>query len=89
MTYKCRIVEINDGSEFHICENNFQVDQEPVQPFEDESMATTCAHPASEPDNNKKERGSNKNASNNIGQRANQEDISEIHRQGVEVENED
>ena len=52
-------------------------------------MATACAHPATEPDNNKEERGSNENASNNIGQGANQEDIAELCRQGVEVENEE
>ena len=52
-------------------------------------MATACAHPSAEPDNNKEARGSNENASNNIGQGANQEDIAELHRQGVEVENED
>ena len=60
-----------------------------MQPFEDESMATACAHPAAEPDNNKEARVSNENASNNIGQGANQEDIAELRRQGVEVENED
>ena len=34
LAYKCCIVEIDDGSEFHICANNFQVDEDPVQPFE-------------------------------------------------------
>ena len=68
MAYKCRIAEIDDRSEFHICAKNFRVDQDPVQPFEDESMATACAHPAAETYNNKEARGSNKNASNNIGQ---------------------
>ena len=52
-------------------------------------MATACAHPAAETDNNEKARGSNENASNNIGQGANQEDITELCRQDVEVENED
>ena len=52
-------------------------------------MATACAHPSPEPNNNKEARGSNENASNNIGQGANQEDIAELRRQGVEVENED
>ena len=60
-----------------------------MQPFEDESMATECAHPAAEPDNNKEARGSNENVSNNIGQGGNQEDIAELCRQGVEVDNED
>ena len=60
-----------------------------MQPFEDELMATACAHPAPEPDNNQEARGSNENASNNIGQGANQEDIAELRRQVVEVENED
>ena len=87
--YKCRIAKIDDGSEFHICANNFRVDQDPMQPFEDKLMATACAHPAPELDNNKEARGSNKNALNNIGQGANQEDIAELRRQGVEVENED
>ena len=77
--YKCRIPEINDGSKFHICANNFRVDQDPVQPFEDESVATACANPlAPEPDNNQEARGFNKNTSNNIGQGENQEDISEL-----------
>ena len=89
MAYKCRISEIDDGSEFHICANNFRVDQDPVQPFEDESVTTMCTHPAAEPDFNKEARGPNENASNNIGQGSNQEDIYEIRRQGVEVENED
>ena len=89
MAYKCRIAEIDDGSKFHIYANNFRVDQDPVQPFEDKSMATACAHPAAEPNNNKEARGLNENASNNIGQGSNQEDISELRRQGVEVENED
>ena len=53
LAYKCRIAEIDDGSELHICANNFQVDQDPVQQFEDESMATACAHPDAEPNNNK------------------------------------
>ena len=57
--------------------------------FQDESMATECAHPDAEPENNKEARGSNENASNNIGQGANQEDIAELCRQGVEVDNED
>ena len=35
LAYKCRIADIDDGSKFHICENNFRVDQNPVQPFED------------------------------------------------------
>ena len=52
-------------------------------------MTAPCAHPAAEPDNKKKARGSNKNTSNNIGQGANQEDIAELRRQGVEIENED
>ena len=26
LAYKCRIAEIDDGSEFHICANNFRVD---------------------------------------------------------------
>ena len=51
-------------------------------------MTTPCTHPAAEPDFNKEARGSNENASNNIGQGANQEDIAELRRQGVEVENE-
>ena len=37
----------------------------------------------------KEARGSNENASNNIGQGANQEDISELRRQDVKVENDD
>ena len=53
LAYKCRIAEIDDGSEFRIYANNFRVDQDPVQPFEDESMTTACAHPAAEPDNKK------------------------------------
>ena len=44
MAYRCRIAEINDGREFYICANNFRVDQDPVQQFEDESFATACAH---------------------------------------------
>ena len=87
--YKCRIPDIDNESEFHICANNFRVDQDPVQPFENESLATACAHPDTEPDNNQEARGSNENAPNNIGQGANQEDIAELRRQGVEVENED
>ena len=89
LAYKCHIAEIDNRSEFHICANNFRVDQYPVQPFEDESMTTPCTHPAAEPDNNKEARGSNKNASNNIGQGANQEDIAELRRQGIKVENEE
>ena len=72
LSYKCRIAKVDDGSKFHICAYNFRVDQDPMQPFEDKSMETACAHPASEPDNNKEARGSNENASNNIGQGANQ-----------------
>ena len=61
-----------------------------MQPFEDESVATACAHPrAPEPDNKQESRESNGNTSNNIGQGANQEDIAEIRRKVVEVENED
>ena len=52
-------------------------------------MESVYAHPDAEPDNNKEARGSNENASNNIGQGANQEDIDELRRQGVKVENED
>ena len=90
VAYKCRIPEIDDGIEFHICAKNFQVYQDPAQPFEDESVATACAHPrAPEPDNNQEARGSNENTGNNIGQGANQEDIAELGRQSVEVENED
>ena len=88
MAYKCCIAKIDDGNEFQICANNFRVDQYPVQPFEYESMTTTCTHPAAEPNNNNEARGSNENASNNIGQGANQEDIAELRRQGVEVDNE-
>ena len=89
VAYKCCIADINNGSEFHICADNIRVDQDPVQPFEDESLETACAHPVPEPDNNQEARGSNENASNNIGQGANQEDIAELQRQGVEVDNED
>ena len=85
LAYKCRIAKIDNGIEFHICPNNFRVDQDPVQPFEDESMATACDHPAAEPDNINMARVSNENASNNIGQGANQEDIAELRRQGVEA----
>ena len=60
-----------------------------MQQFEDEYLANSCAHPAPEPDINQEARGSNKNASNNIGQGANQEDISDLCRQGVKVENEE
>ena len=60
-----------------------------MQPFEEKSMATACAHPADEPENNKEARGSNENASNNIGQVSNQEDIAELRRKGVAVKNED
>ena len=61
-----------------------------MQPFEDESVATAHTHPcAPEPDNNQEARGSNENTSNNIGQGANQEDIADLRRQGVKVENED
>ena len=88
--YKCRIAKIDDGSEFHICAHNFRLDQDPVQLFEYELVATACANPNSpEPDNNQESRGSNENTSNNIGQGANQEDIAELRWQGVEVENED
>ena len=90
VAYKCRILEIDDGIEFHICANNFRVDQDSAKPFEDELVATARAHPrAPEPDNNQEEIGSNENTSNNIGQGSNQEDISELRRQGVKVENED
>ena len=79
MAYKCRIAEIDDGSKLHICENNFRVDQDPVQPFEDESMTNPCAHPcAPEHDNNLEARGSNENTLNNIGQGSNQEDIADL-----------
>ena len=64
LAYKCRISEIDDGSEFHICANNFRVDQDPVLPFEYESMTPPCTHPAAEPDLNKEASGSNENASN-------------------------
>ena len=74
LAYKCCIAKIDDGSEFHICANNFQVDQDPVLPFKDESMKTPCTHPVAEPDLNKEARGSNENASNNIGRGANQEE---------------
>ena len=57
LAYKCRIAEIDDGSEFHICANNLRVDQDPVQPFEDKSMETACAHPDPEPNKNKEARG--------------------------------
>ena len=61
-----------------------------MKPFEDESVATSCDNPrAPEPDNNQEARGSNENTSNNIGQGANQEAISELQWQGAEVENED
>ena len=61
-----------------------------MQPFEDESVETACAHPrATEPDNNQEAKGSNENTSNNIGQGANQEYISELRLKGAEVENED
>ena len=33
LAYKCRIAKIEDGSKFHICANNFRVDQYPVQTF--------------------------------------------------------
>ena len=73
VAYKYRIPEIDDGIEFHICANNFRVDQDPAQPFEDESVATARAHPrAPEPDNNQESRGLNENTSNNIGQGSNQ-----------------
>ena len=35
LAYKCRIDDIDDGSEFHIYANNLRLDQDPVQPFED------------------------------------------------------
>ena len=90
VAYKFRIPKIDDRSKFHICVNNFRVDQDPVHPFEDELVATACANPhAPEPDNNQEARGLNENASNNIGQGANQEDIAELRQQVVEVENED
>ena len=90
MAHKCRIAEIDDARKFQICANNFRVDQDPVQPFEDESVATACAHiRAPEPNNNQEARGSNENTPNNIGQGENQEDIVELRRQGVEVENEE
>ena len=73
VAYKFRIADIDDGSKFHICANNFRVEQDPVQQFEDESVATSCAHPrALETNNNQEARGSNENASNNIVQGANQ-----------------
>ena len=72
LAYKCCIAEIDDGSEFHICANNFRVEKDPVQPFEDKSVATACAHPrAPEPKNNQEARESNENTLNNIGQGAN------------------
>ena len=90
VAYICRIPDIDDGIEFHICANNFRVDQEPVQPFEEESVETARAHPsAPEPDNNQESRRSNENTSKNIGQGANQEDIADLRRQGIEVDNED
>ena len=90
VAYKCRLPGIDDRIEFLICANNFRVYQDPVLLFEDYSVATARAHPrAPEPDNNQEARGSNENTSNNIGQGSNQEDIAEIRRQGVEVENED
>ena len=62
VAYKCRIPEIDDGIEFQICANKFRVDQDPAQPFEDESVTTAHAHPrAPEPDNNQEARGSNEN----------------------------
>ena len=88
VAYKYRIHEIDDGINFHIFANNFWVDQEPAQPFEAELVATTRAHPrAPEPGSNQEARGSNENTSNDIGQGENQEDIAELRRQGVEVEN--
>ena len=61
-----------------------------MKPFEDESVATAPTHPSSpELDNIQEARGSNENTSNNIGQGENQEDIADLRRQGVEVENED
>ena len=90
IAYKCRIPEIDDEIKFHVCANNFRVYQDSVQPFEYDLVETARAHPrAPEPDNNQEARGSNDNLSNNIGQGANQEDIAELRRQGIEVENED
>ena len=62
LAHKCCIAEIDEGSESHICANKFRLDQDPVQPFEDESMAAACAHPDPEPDNNQEARGSNEKA---------------------------
>ena len=60
VTYKCCIPEVDDGIEFHICANNFWVEQYLARPFEDKLVATARAHPcAPEPNNNQEARKSN------------------------------
>jgi hypothetical protein len=85
-----RIPEFDDGTVFHTCVNNFQVDKAPIQPFADEvHPAAPSLAPALAPDPDYDARSSTKNPTNNIGQGASEEGIAELRRQGIEIENED
>ena len=89
LSYRVRLPEIDDGSEFWIVCRNLSVTTIGARPFDDEAppegtvqrQATTAtADPL---------RGQFENVSNNIGRGASAQDIAELRDAGITVDNED
>ena len=82
--YKCRIPDIDDGTEFFIVCSNFKVEVEGAHHFVDEAAV---AGPPAAVDEHLIERVSATNHGSNITGDA--EDIANLRAQGIEVDNED
>ena len=79
LAYKHRLPEFDDGTVFHICVNNFQVNKAPVQPFANKVLtAAPAVVPAQESDPSYDAGTSTQDTTNNVGRGASADDIAEL-----------
>jgi hypothetical protein len=88
MCYKVRIMEINDGTKFFIVKKNFKVEQSPTIPFESEGPQEPAVPPIPAPNIDAEwllDRNAVTNIVSGLSCTATREEIDELRRQGIEV----
>jgi hypothetical protein len=89
LSYRVRLPEIDDGSEFFIVCRNISVTATGARPFDDEAPPEGTVQRQATTSSADPLRGQFENVSNNIGRRASAQDIAELREAGITVDNED
>ena len=84
LCYRVRIPEFDDSTVFHICVNNFKIEEAPPTPFEDEVTTAQATGPTPEQDEQANLRAATEDFAGNISARA--QEVAELRQEGITVD---